>query len=90
MSWSINNMPTVATFNGIKIEMYGGEHPPPHFHARYAEFIAQIGIEDLGIIEGSPPIPQLRLARQWAASRQIPLLVAWTGLEREQHPGKIP
>ena len=39
-------MPTVATFNGIKIEFYFDEHPPPHFRARYAEFIAQIDMEE--------------------------------------------
>jgi len=44
-------MPTVAVINGIKVGFYFDEHPPPHFHARYAEFLAQIDIERLEIIE---------------------------------------
>jgi hypothetical protein len=31
---------TVAIIDGVRIEFYFDEHPPPHFHARYAEFIA--------------------------------------------------
>ena len=34
-------MPVVAIIDGVKIEFYPDEHPPPHFHARYAEFVAQ-------------------------------------------------
>ena len=37
-------MPVVAIVDGVKIEFYPDEHPPPHFHARYAEFVAQIEI----------------------------------------------
>ena len=36
-------MPVVAIVDGVKIEFYPDEHPPPHFHARYAEFVAQSG-----------------------------------------------
>jgi hypothetical protein len=52
-------MPTVAMSNGIKIEFYFDEHPPPHFHARYAEFVAQIDIEEMEIRNGSLPRPQI-------------------------------
>jgi len=27
--------PRISEFYGIVIEMYYGDHPPPHFHARY-------------------------------------------------------
>jgi hypothetical protein len=37
-------VPVVAIVDGVKIEFYPDEHPPPHFHARYAEFVAQIEI----------------------------------------------
>jgi hypothetical protein len=26
----------ISSFFGIVIEMYFGDHPPPHFHARYS------------------------------------------------------
>jgi Domain of unknown function (DUF4160) len=29
-------VPVVAIVDGVKIEFYPDEHPPPHFHARYA------------------------------------------------------
>jgi hypothetical protein len=35
-------VPAVAIVDGVKIEFYPDEHPPPHFHARHAEFVAQI------------------------------------------------
>jgi hypothetical protein len=37
-------VPVVAIVDAVKIEFYPDEHPPPHFHARYAEFVAQIEI----------------------------------------------
>jgi len=27
-------VPVVANIDGVKIEFYPDEHPPPHFHAR--------------------------------------------------------
>ncbi|MCK6040327.1 DUF4160 domain-containing protein, partial [Klebsiella quasipneumoniae] len=35
-------MPTLSIFYGIVIQIYWADHPPPHFHARYAEHEAQI------------------------------------------------
>ena len=53
-------MPTVATFDGIKIQFYWDEHPPPHFRAEFGEYRAMIDIEALEIIEGYMPRPHLR------------------------------
>jgi hypothetical protein len=38
-------MPTIAYFYGIAIRMYLREHPPPHFHAIYAEHDATVDIK---------------------------------------------
>ncbi len=47
-------MPTISQFFGILIHMYiRGEHNPPHFHALYAEYEAQIDIQTLEVIEGN-------------------------------------
>jgi Domain of unknown function (DUF4160) len=70
-------MPAVAVIDGVKIEFYFDDHPPPHFHARYAEFIAKIHIETLEIMKGSLPRPQLRTVRDWAETRRGALLNAW-------------
>ena len=41
-------MPTISMFYGIIIRMYfgPGEHPPPHFHAVYAEHEMLVNIEN--------------------------------------------
>ena len=82
-------MPTVAIVNGIRIEFYFDEHPPPHFHARYAEFVAQIEIETLTVIKGSLPVPQMHLVRTWASSRREALKAAWDACNRGVDPGSI-
>jgi hypothetical protein len=38
-------MPTIVRFNGIKINMYNGDHKPPHIHAGYNEFEVLATIE---------------------------------------------
>jgi hypothetical protein len=82
-------MPTVAAFNGIKIELYFDEHPPPHFHARYAEFIAQIDMETLEIRNGSLPRSQFRMVQAWALPRMAALRAAWAVCLAGGNPGRI-
>lgn len=48
-------MPQVARFRGISVEMYYRDHPPPHFHAYYADESAIIDIETMEIRRGQPP-----------------------------------
>jgi hypothetical protein len=33
-------VPTVAIVEGVKVQFYAQEHPPPHFHAVFAEYRA--------------------------------------------------
>jgi hypothetical protein len=81
-------MPVVAIVNGIKIEFYFDEHPPPHVHARYGEFVAQIDIEKLEIIKGSLPRPDADDS-QWATSRRPALREAWGTCSAGGNPGSI-
>ncbi len=67
-------MPVTSSFYGILIKMYFGDHVPPHFHADYAEFTAQISIRDLGILEGYLPPKALELVVEWASLHQQELL----------------
>jgi hypothetical protein len=46
-------MPTVANVDGVKIQFFAIEHPPPHFHAVFAEYRAQIEINSLRILKGA-------------------------------------
>jgi Domain of unknown function (DUF4160) len=82
-------MPTVAVINGTKIEFYFDEHPPPHFHARYAEFVAQIDLATLEVIKGSLPRSRLRTIQEWASPRRAALEAAWNACLSGSNPGRI-
>lgn len=83
-------MPVVAVIDEIKIWFYNDDHPPPHFHAEYAEFDALIEIGSLEIIVGALPRPQYRKVRAWAETRQQALILAWVTAQSDINPGKIP
>jgi hypothetical protein len=59
-------VPRISSFNGIVIAMYYRDHDPPHFHAIYAEYEAQIVIETLEPLAGELPARALRLVQEWA------------------------
>ncbi len=46
-------MPRISFFNGIKINIYTNDHPPPHFHAIYGKDEAMIAISNLEFIKGN-------------------------------------
>ncbi len=60
-------MPTISEFFGILIRMYWDEHPPPHFHAFYAEHEAQYNIATLDVIHGALPRRAHALVVEWAS-----------------------
>lgn len=60
-------MPTIDSFNGIKIHVYNGEHRPPHIHADYNEYEVLIEIERGNIYSGNLPSRQLKLVFDWLA-----------------------
>ena len=63
-------MPTIEIVDGIKINIYSNEHPPPHFHAIYGEYEALIRISDLEIEKGKLPNKQYKKIRAWAGKYQ--------------------
>lgn len=82
-------MPVVARVAGTTIEFYADEHPPPHFHARRAEFVAQIEIRTGRVMAGSLPPASLSRVLSWAAPRQDRLMAAWLALREGRKPGRI-
>lgn len=70
-------MPRISAFYGIVITMYSSDHAPPHFHARYGEYEAQILIASGAPIAGELPIRALRLVREWAMLHDAELRVDW-------------
>ena len=58
-------MPEISRFYGIIIAMYYNEHNPPHFHAKYGEFKAEIDIKTLQILKGEIPKRAKALVLEW-------------------------
>jgi hypothetical protein len=63
-------MPTIKIIDSIKIDLYSREHPPPHFHAIYAEHEELIDIETLNTYSGKLPIRQRKKVMDWAKYNQ--------------------
>ena len=82
-------MPTVAIIEGVKIQLFAREHPPPHFHAVIAEYRAQIDIASLTVIKVHLPPDKLRTVISWASDRQDALMNAWYTVQAKQRPEKI-
>jgi hypothetical protein len=82
-------MPTLSFFHGILIQMYWDDHPPPHFHARYAEYVASFEIENLCRLAGTFPPAQEKLVLAWARLHQDELREDWKLCRREVPPFKI-
>jgi hypothetical protein len=62
---------------------------PPHFHARYAEFVAQSDIRTTRILRGSLPAAKINPVLAWAAEHRAELMDAWSAVEELRKPGKI-
>jgi len=74
-------MPEIARFYGIIIKLFFGDHPPPHFHAVYGEYIAVFDIQTLEMIEGDLPNRARKLVVEWASIHQTELLEIWNTQE---------
>ena len=75
-------MPEVCRFYGIVISIYYNDHGPPHFHARYGDHQAVIGIDSLTMLQGRLPPRARGLVVEWASLRQAELWSAWLSARR--------
>jgi len=66
-----------------------GEHNPPHFHALYAEYEAQIDIQTLEVIEGKLPRRALVMVLEWANEHRAELMEDWNLCRAKQLPKSI-
>lgn len=67
-------MPTIKIIDSIKIDVYSREHPPPHFHAIYAEYEELIEIKTLDTYAGFLPKAQRTKVIDWAQEKHEFLL----------------
>jgi len=82
-------MPLVAIVEGVRIRFYPDEHPPPHFHAIFAEYKALIGIQPPRLLKGSLPPAKLALVLSWTEMRTEVLLDTWYTVLAKKKPEKI-
>lgn len=82
-------MPEVSRFYGIRIFFCFDDHPPPHFHAEYAECDAQFDIRTLAIIQGHLPPRARSMVLDWASQHRDELMKAWLEVMAGHAPAKI-
>ena len=70
-------MPKVSEFFGIVIALFYADHAPPHFHARYGEHEALIGIDRFEVLRGALPRRALALVLEWASQHHAELENDW-------------
>ncbi len=72
-------MPILSSFYGIIIRMYFqlSEHNPPHFHARYGEYAAEISIQTGEVLSGFLPPKAFSLVHEWANIHREELIQMW-------------
>lgn len=82
-------MPRVSEFFGIVVTMYYHDHPPPHFHTRYAEHRAAYRIDSLGLLRGELPRRAHALVLEWATLHREELRINWDRAHSGRTPNRI-
>ncbi|MBI4875176.1 MAG: DUF4160 domain-containing protein [Acidobacteria bacterium] len=77
-------MPEVSRFFGILIAMFYNDHAPPHFHVRYGNQKALVGIDSIALLEGALSPRVLGLVVEWAALHKPELLANWERARRQE------
>jgi len=83
-------MPRISEFLGIAIYMYFSDHQPPHFHAIYGQYEAEIMIEGGALLRGRLPLRALSLVKEWAERYRPQLLADWELARRHEELKRIP
>lgn len=83
---SCETRPEITRFYGIIIKLFFGDHPPPHFHAVYGEYMGLFNIDTLEMIEGDLPSRARKLVLEWAAMYQKELQEMWINQDFHKLP----
>ena len=57
--------------------MYFDDHGYPHFHARHASGAAKVRVDEVGVLDSTLEVRQLRLVLAWVELHQAELLENW-------------
>ena len=86
----------VERIDGVKIEIYANEHPPPHFHVIAGDKRASFSIETGELLEGSLDKRGNKIVEYYHTIRKQNLIDIWNktrpdgcvvGRVRQQHEG---
>ncbi len=69
--------------------MYFDDHNPPHFHAKYNEYEAQVDIASGAIIKGKLPKTAQKMVEEWRAMHAEALQCNWERAKALQLPQPI-
>lgn len=83
-------MPEISRFYGIRITMYVGDHPPPHFHAEYGRDEALIAIRSGEIERGYLPARAARMVKEWSHLHRGELEENWVRAQAERPLLRVP
>lgn len=83
-------MPRISEFLGIVIYMYFSEHNPPHFHAIYGQYEAEVLVENGKILKGKLPSRALSLVEEWAEKYKDQLNHDWELARNHEDLRQIP
>jgi len=70
-------MPTLVRFGRVKVQMFCGDHNPPHVHVYGGGHAALIRIEDGEYLAGSLPARIRRRVLAWIADHRDELMALW-------------
>jgi hypothetical protein len=77
-------VPRISAFYGIIIAMFFDDHPPPHFHAKYGEYQAQIAIASGEVLNGELPRRARALVEEWTELHRGELMEDWELAVRQE------
>jgi uncharacterized protein DUF4160 len=77
-------MPKIKDFGACRIEMYFGDHPPPHFHIVTPNGKVVVRIEDMRIIAGGLPQRTIHDVLKWARANKALLMAKWREYSEEE------
>lgn len=62
---------------GLKVKIFGDEHPPPHFHVESSDVDASFTINDCRLINGTVSGKELRAIQYWHKLARPHLVNVW-------------
>lgn len=82
-------MPTISAFYGIIIQMFYGDHAPPHILVKYSGHEAVVDFQKQVFIKGSLPRRAANLVLDWVELHQAELMEDWQLCANHQQPKPI-